>query len=468
MQSPRVLLPLPLPPTWADLRAELGTPGEFPADVLAEARDVAAATLPSVADRTELPLVTLDPLGSVDLDQALHLARTETGWRVCYAIADVAVFVRAGGAIDAEARRRGVTLYAPDGRVPLHPPALSEGAASLLPDVDRPALLWVLDVSADGTLVGTHVSRALVRSREQLDYGAAQQALDAGRPHEQMALLAELGPLLVAQARARDAVDIPTPDQEVADGDVPRLTFRAQSPLEVFNAQISLLTGRAAARLMLDGGIGLLRTLPAPDAADVEALRRSALALGLPWASGASYGDVVSALDPHDPRAAALLTLATRLLRGAGYTAFDGSPPVQPLHSAVAAPYAHVTAPLRRLADRFVGEVCLALCAGEPVPGWAREALPSLPGLMSSADQRASALDRAVVSLAEAILLAHRVGETFDAVVVESSPKGGAVQLAEPAVRAKLSDAAPPLGERVQVVLTEADPAARRVTFRLV
>ena len=86
---------------------------------------------------------------------------------------------------------------------------------------------------------------------------------------------------------------------------------------------------------------------------------------------------------------------------------------------------------------------------------------------MESADRRASALDRAVVSLAEAILLAHRVGETFDAVVVESTSKGGAVQLAEPAVRAKLDGEDPPLGERVRVVLTEADPATRSVRFRL-
>jgi exoribonuclease R len=64
------------------------------------------------------------------------------------------------------------------------------------------------------------------------------------------------------------------------------------------------------------------------------------------------------------PAAAALLVLATRLLRGAGYTAFDGELPEQPMHSAVALPYAHCTAPLRRLADRHVGEVCLAASAG--------------------------------------------------------------------------------------------------------
>ena len=171
---------------------------------------------------------------------------------------------------------------------------------------------------------------------------------------------------------------------------------------------------------MLDGGVGLLRTLPPADPEAVAALRRSALALGLAWPEGASYGSVVSALDPSDPPPAALLVLATRLLRGAGYTAFDGTPPEQPLHSAVALPYAHCTAPLRRLADRHVGEVCLALSAGTQVPAWARAALPELPELMASATRRASALERAVVDAAEAVVLAPRVGERFAAVVVEA------------------------------------------------
>jgi exoribonuclease R len=217
---------------------------------------------------------------------------------------------------------------------------------------------------------------------------------------------------------------------------------------------------------MLDGKVGLLRTLPPPDAAAVSSLRRSALALGLAWPKEASYGEVISGLDPAQPAAAALLTLATRLLRGAAYTAFDGAVPEQPLHSAVAAAYAHCTAPLRRLADRYVSEVCLALCAGEPVPEWVRTALPALPDEMAAADKRAHEVDRAIVDLAEAVLLAARVGETFPAVVVESGPKGGAVQLTDPAVRARCDGADLPLGQVISVRLETADPATRKVLFR--
>ena len=193
-----------------------------------------------------------------------------------------------------------------------------------------------------------------------------------------------------------------------------RLEFRATLPCEDWNAQLSLLTGMAAARLMLDGGVGLLRTLPPPWPSAVASLRRSALALRRRRGrDDAAYHEVVRGLDGSKPVEAAILALATVLLRGAGYVAFDGAPPEQPLHSAVAAPYAHATAPLRRLADRYVSEVCLSLCAGVPVPAWAREQLPSLPALMGAADHRSHELERAMIDLAEAVTLSGRVGEVF-------------------------------------------------------
>ena len=101
------------------LREALDVPVSFPADVLAEADR--AATSPRVPDLdlTGVEFVTIDPEGSMDLDQALHLERSGRGYVVRYAIADVAAWVPPGGAIDAEARRRGQTLYAPDRRAAL-------------------------------------------------------------------------------------------------------------------------------------------------------------------------------------------------------------------------------------------------------------------------------------------------------------------------------------------------------------
>jgi exoribonuclease R len=453
------------------VRAELGVPTEFPADVLAEAERVAAEpALPALPahDATDVPLVTVDPLGSRDLDQALHLAaRPGGGFRVSYAIADVAAFVRPGGAVDAEARRRTQTLYSPDLRTPLHPPVLGEGAASLLPDQVRPAVLWRIDLDPAGEVAAVDVRRALVRSRAQLDYPELQAAVDAGTAPEPVALLPRVGGLRLELARARHATELEVPGQEVvpAEGGGWTVRFRRELPVERWNAQISLLTGACAARLMLHAGIGLLRTLPAPRPDDVAALRRLAPALGVDWPPGAEPGDVISALDGATPDQAAFLEHAAVLLRGAAYTPVDGAPPADPLHHAVGLPYAHVTAPIRRLVDRFGSEVCVAVAAGAPVPDWARAGLPDLPELMTAGGRLAGALERAVVDATEAWLLAGQEGRDFPAVVLEAGADKGTVVLDAPAVRATCTGADLPVGERIAARLEVADQDKRLVRF---
>jgi VacB/RNase II family 3'-5' exoribonuclease len=447
----------------AELRTELQVPGAFPPGVEAEAARTATAwPRDGRVDATDLGLVTLDPVGSRDLDQAFLLERAKGGFVFHYAIADVAAFVSPGGVIDGEAHRRGETFYLPDGRVPLHPTVLSEGAASLLPGVERPAVLWRMELDAAAEVRAVHVQRAVVRSRAQLDYDTVERTAP-----EVYVLLGEFGQLREEQERARGAVSLSVPEQQVvADGSGWRLSYRAPLPVEDWNAQLSLLTGMCAARLMLDHRVGLLRTMPPPDPATVESLRRSALALGVTWPEGAPYADVVRRLDPNRPAHAAVLRLAAVLFRGAGYVAFDGSLPAMQTHSALASAYAHVTAPLRRLADRYVSECCLAVAAGAPVPEWVRAALPALPQQMADADRRAHQVDRAVVDLAEALVLQPRVGAEFAGVVVESGERGGEVQLREPAVRARVEGSAPlPLGAEVEVRLVSVDVEKRRVVF---
>lgn len=187
------------------LRENLDTPTAFPADVLAEA-EAASATTPDL-DLTNIPFATLDPTGARDLDQAFHLERDGDGYRVRYAIADVPGFVTPGGAVDAEARRRGQTLYAADGTIPLHPPVLSEDRVSLLPDVDRPALVWTFALDAAGTVTDFRLERALIRSRAQLDYASTQEALDRGDGGH-AALLPEIGALRLEQERRRGGAKI--------------------------------------------------------------------------------------------------------------------------------------------------------------------------------------------------------------------------------------------------------------------
>ncbi|MFC8848176.1 MULTISPECIES: RNB domain-containing ribonuclease [unclassified Micromonospora] len=461
------------------LRRELELPDGFPPAAQREAEAVAAAPPRPAVDRTDVPFVTVDPATSRDLDQAMHLARRPGGgFRVRYAIADVAAHVRPGGALEEETWRRGQTVYLPDGNVPLHPETLSEGAASLLPGQDRAAVVWTIDLDPDGGTVAVALERALVRSRAKLDYVGVQADADAGRLPEPIALLPELGGLLTARGLRRGAVNLPLPEQDVEpDGDGWRLVLRGPVPMEEHNAQISLLTGMAAADIMLAGRIGLVRTMPPPRPEAVARLRTAAAPLGVHWPDDVGVGAVLAGLDASEPRGAAFVDQAAELMRGAAYTAFDGAVPEQPQHGGVAAAYAHVTAPLRRLADRYATEVCLALHAGRPVPDWARAALPRLPQVMAATDRAAGAATRGAIELAEAVLLAHRVGETFDAAVldVDAPPNGqprpgrqpgGTVALDVPPVRARCTGLLP-LGERVRVRLVTADPATRKVLFAL-
>jgi exoribonuclease R len=267
-------------------------------------------------------------------------------------------------------------------------------------------------------------------------------------------------------------VSLPLPEQEVdVDGEHFRLAFRQQLPVEQWNAQISLLTGFAAASMMVYARVGLLRTLPPPDPRDVQRLHRTARALGIDWPAEQLYPDFIRSLDPSKAEHAAMVVACTRLLRGSGYVAFNGEVPAQPQHAALASEYAHVTAPLRRLGDRYAGEVCLALCAGEEVPGWALEALDDLPKVLQESARKAHQYENAVLDLVEAGVLQDQVGESFAGVVVDlddRDPHRGTVTVQQPATEADVvSEGELPLGEDVTVTLATADVRSRRVEFRL-
>jgi exoribonuclease R len=462
---------------FAAIRAEHELPGEFPAEVLAEAGDAARNPLRPELDRTDLPLITLDPPGSLDLDQAMAIERREGGgFRVWYAIADVAAFVRPGSALERETRRRVLTFYLPDGHVPLHPVELSEGAASLLPEQDRPAVLWCVDVDSHGVPTAADVRRAMVRSRAKLDYPTMELALAEGRAPEMMGLLRELGTILEARQTARGGMIFNVPTQQVTTADDGwRLEYAVERPIERWNAQISLLIGSAAAGIMLRGGVGIVRTLPEPSPIVVRRLRKAAKGLGVIWPERRSYQRLVSSLTPDDPHQAALLWEATALLRGAAYTPFDGTCPAKPRHSALAIEYAHATAPMRRLVDRYTSECCLAIAAGREVPDWTREALAGLPADMERGERLSRTVERACVDLAESILLVDRIGEDFTGVVLDlndridwdrnGKPDAGTVMLRDPAVIARLDGHDLPQGAEVRVRLTKVDVQGRKVYF---
>jgi VacB/RNase II family 3'-5' exoribonuclease len=454
----------------AAIQGEMKVSAEFPAAVEKAAAEAAANPRLPDLDLTDLAFVTIDPESAMDLDQAMYLERAGDGFVVHYAIADLAAFITPGDPIDVEANRRGETLYGADSKVPLHPKSISEDAGSLLPDQVRPALVWRINVDSTGEGTDVTVERALVRSRAKLSYAAVQADLDAGTADEMFTILRELGELRVAREAARGGVSLPLPEQEIVDQDGTwRLEFRRMLPVESWNAQISLLTGFAAASLMVYARVGLLRTLPPADPRDVQRLHRTARALKIDWPAEVLYPDFIRSLDVSRANHAAMVVACTRLLRGSGYVGFDGELPDQAQHSALASEYAHVTAPLRRLVDRYALEICVALCAGEDVPDWVLTRLHDLPDTMRESGRRANQYENSVLNLVEAAVLAPRLGESFPAVIVEvdeEDDRRGEVTIQDPAIEAVVVGSTPlPVGQDVTVKLTTADVTARKVEF---
>ncbi|MRH92039.1 RNB domain-containing ribonuclease [Nocardia sp. SYP-A9097] len=484
---------LSAPVDFGAVRTEFGLASDYPSEAVSESRDALDAFAGARVDRTEIELVTIDPPGAMDLDQALALERTPAGgFRLYYAIADVAAFVAPDGPLARVSLARGQTFYLPDGTVPLHPNVLSEGRASLLPDQNRPAALWTIDCDENAEPQQYSVTRALVRSRARLDYATVQADADAGRLHPSIVALPDFGRLRIEAGLNRGAINLRLPSQSVVRVDGPddaqpfgttgarndsatgtdhwQLVIEPRTAADDWNEQVSLLTGICAARIMLEAGgsdhLGLLRTMPPPAPATVDSLRRTAAAVGVPWPEGAAVGRMLAGLDPNSPAALVLMSEATGLLRGASYTLLNGQPPDTVQHSGIGAPYAHVTAPLRRLSDRYSTEICLCRCAGTGVPDWVRDGLAAAAESMRRSDAVAGKLERACIDLTESTLLAARAGTDFDAVVLRehNGTRPAEIFVADPPVLAKCTGE-PPEGKQVRVRLTIADPATRTVTF---
>jgi len=444
------------------IRAETAIPSSFPDEVLAAAR--AAADKPfgiEHVDRTDRRFVTLDPASSVDLDQAFAIEVAGDEIILHYAIADVGWFVQPGDLLDVEAFERAVTVYLPDRRATLYPPVLSEGAASLLPDVDRPAVVFTVRVTSDGATSLDGVERAIVRNQAKLAY-------DAVAPADLPVGFDELNRRIRLAEDARGAPRVEFPEQEIdrlADGGY-ALRFRPRLDSEEQNAALSLATNLTVGEVLYQAATGLFRVMPDVDERRYRKLRHSARAFGLEWPENVPLATFERSLPRDDPRTSAFLIAVRRAAGGAGYAPFD--PEHRPWHSAVAATYAQATAPLRRLQDRYVIEATLAVANGHTVPEQILAGFDRLPKAMSQGDQRANRAEREALNLAEAVVLSGCEGDIFEAVVVDEGDWGVEVQISDPAVLVRTSARRVDPGDDMRVRLIAADPARRHIEFERV
>lgn len=448
------------------LAEEFDVPTDFSLKLRAEAKAATDRFADSRRDARDLELVTIDPPGSRDLDQAVHIERTAAGFRVHYAIADVAAFITPGSALEKESFLRGQTIYLPDEPARLHPAEISEGSASLLPNVDRPAVLWTFEVDESGEVSDTHVERALVRSRERLDYEGVHVELQMGDVHPSIAYLPEVGRAREQSSLRREAVNLRLPSQRVVRGEDGRyeLIIEPRPPVMDYNSEVSLLTGMMAGQMMQSAGHGLLRTLK-PATPDTEAeFRAEARALGFVLDEHDPIGAFLVGVDADTPRGMALMREAQSLLRGSGYGEIENGD--SEVHAGVGGFYAHVTAPLRRLVDRFATEHCLAISGGYDVPQWVLERHEAVLESMQRTGNLASNVDRAALDLTEATVLEPWIGHNFSAVVLRSNQERATSRIfvSDPPVLTS-AHGAPAVGTEVQVSLVHANPVKRTTSF---
>ena len=363
---------------------------------------------------------------------------------------------RAAARSTARPTRRAVTVYAPDENAPLHPPVLSEGAASLLPGVWRPAVLWTLDLDATGALVAT--ARRARRGPQRRPAHLRRRA--RGR-RDAAARGRRAAPGARARARRR-APRRPRPGGGRGGRLVDRPLPRAAPDRGLERADLAAHghgRGRAhAPRRHRDpahpGPPEPARARAPPPPGRRARPRRSRPRCPTPSSSAAST--------PRCRRTPRAMHEATAVGWAAGYTAFDGEPPADAGHFAVAA--STPTRPRRCAACRTATSPS---AAWPPAParrsrtGCAPRS-PTCPAAMTAGAQRAGRVERGVVDLVEAAILAGREGERFDAVVIEDGARAAARSGRPRAPRGRRPAARP---ARSRCASRQADPATRTVLF---
>lgn len=445
----------------------------FPEHVL---REVEALTAepgiddPTLQDLTALPFVTIDYEQSKDLDQALLIQRLGDGYRVLYALADAAHYVRPGTALFREALARGVSLYLPGRSVPMLPPELSEGIVSLNAGVDRRAMVFATDLDGEGQVLETRITRARIRSRAKLTYDGVQAMIDAGWTGadgdqaytESLKLLAVVGDLRMAEARRRDVVtfDREELEVEVQDGALV-LTSRPRNMVSRYNEQISLLCNAEGGRLMLGDGepqpqvqpVYRVHEPPAPDGLD--RLEQILLALArahglvperLAWRRGEeSLGDYLGRV-----RGSGLPSDLTRAVQRQAlianspsrFTAHPG------LHYALGVrPYARFSAPMREMVGVFTHKEAaekLGLAPASRSPEQDEELRELVIQAGNRGKERQRTLDRAVRRMAIHELLSRDLALPVEqrparpGTVMGLRPSRAYLQLHDPPVELKV------------------------------
>jgi ribonuclease R len=442
---------------------------------------------------------TIDPENARDFDDAVSLQPLPGGrFLLGFHIADVSHYVRAGSAVDLDARDRGNSVYFPDRVVPMLPEVLSNDLCSLTPGEDRYAMSVLVEVSPSGSLSHPRVAASLIHSIRRFTYAQAQAVLDGADD--------PLAPTLRAMERvakqfhakrvALGSLDFDLPEVGVVLDDAgcmvgvkPYIRTMAHRLVEEF----MLAANRIAARWLHDHGFPLLyRVHEPPDAQKFVELKKVVETLGLPFPvnpDAIDARDVQKLVQEWTGRSEEpyLNEMLLRSLMRACYK------PENLGHFALAfKTYCHFTSPIRRYADLVVHRQIKRALAGERLTPEQKdreeELLAELGQHVSLREWDAEDAEREVLEWKTIQLLEGRGGQAFEARVNGVVDGGMSVLLPEFAVTGFLpfsgfkkeflfastlqqtvtgakSGKAWRLGDPIRVRLVKADPVMRSLVF---
>lgn len=413
-----------------------GIPDRFPDEAIAEAGASAGRDLgQGREDLRHLPIVAIDPSDARDHDDAIWAVPDEDeanpgGWRAIVAIADVSFYVRPGGALDAQARKRGNSVYFPDRVVPMLPEILSADVCSLGEGADRAALACHLTIDAKGAITGFRFTRATVRIAAVIAYENAQAAIDG----QDGAVAADLLPALqalwscwraLAEARGRrEPLELDLPEQRVALDETGRITSVA--PRERLDAHrvvedFMIAANVAAARALEKKQAPVMyRIHETPSREKLTALKDYLATFDIPLALGQVvrprlFNRILDDLAER-PEKQEITEQVLRTQMQAVYA------PANIGHFGLAlGSYAHFTSPIRRYADLLVHRALVGAYRLDPqaeatrLPGTDVERFADLGERISQAERRAMEAERETVDRYVAAYLSTRVGDLVEA-----------------------------------------------------
>ena len=419
----------------AVLRQQL--PDAFPAEVLAQAEQLALAKPDGREDWRHLPLITIDPVDAKDHDDAVLAVpdddpANEGGFVVTVAIADVAYYVRPHTLVDREARTRGNSVYFPDRVIPMLPERLSTDLCSLKAGEDRPAVAMRLIFSKDGVKKKQSLHRVWIRLHAGLAYESAQAAIDGTEPPDGFPpcpddvrdgvlkpLWAAYGALSAAREK-RAPLHLDLPERKLVldeNGKVEEVRVPDRLDAHKLIEEFMIQANVAAAELLEAKKTPCMyRVHEAPGAAKFEGLRAFLKSLNISIAPKGSLrpADFNRILDRarDEPNETLINEMVLRSQAQAEY-----SPDNAGHFGLNLGRYAHFTSPIRRYADLLVHRALLAaygLGDGDDAVAADHEVLSRLGDHLSGTERRAMLAERETKDRLIAAFLADKIGARFE------------------------------------------------------